>query len=277
MYLVFDIGGTKMRIATASGNEVGEPRIIPTPSGFEEGLQQIRAIAGELAPGEIIQGIAGGIAGPLNPEKTMLVKSPHVGNWVNQPLKQKLQEMFNCPVFLENDADLGGLGEATHGAGQHHNIVAFFTISTGVGGARIVDQKIDRNSLGFEPGHQIIVPNGNQCECGGQGHLESYVGGLYLQRIYGLKGIEITDPKTWDQIAHFLALGLTNSVVHWSPDIIVLGGSVSNSLPIETVQNYLQEYLTIFPKGPQVVKGTLGDKAGLYGGLALLNTANEKG
>lgn len=262
-----------MRIATAGGNEVGEPRIIPTPQDFAEGLQQIKTIANEMASGEVIRGIAGGIAGPLDKNKTMLVKSPHVGGWVNQPLKRKLQEMFNCPVLLENDADLGGLGEAAHGTGQNHPIVAYFTISTGVGGARIVDGKVDRNSLGFEPGHQIIVPNGNQCECGGKGHLEAYVGGLYLQRIYGQKGSEITDPKIWDQICHFLAIGLANSVAHWSPDLVVLGGSVSKSLPIEKVQNYLQEFLTIFPKAPQVVKGSLEDKAGLYGGLALLNSA----
>ncbi len=270
MYVLFDIGGTKTRITVSDGNSVPEPKIIPTPPDFQQGLQTIKTIADELANGQKIDGVAGGIAGPLDSDKTMLVKSPHVGGWINKPLKEELQKLFGNNVHLENDADLGGLGEATKGAGKDHNIVAYYTVSTGVGGVRIVDGKIDQNTLGFEPGHQIIIPDGNQCECGGKGHLEAYVGGLYLPRTYQQKGEEITDPKIWDEISKNLAIGLTNSTVHWSPDIFVLGGSVSKSLPLDRVEFYLKQDLTIFPKTPALAKGILGDSAGLYGALVLL-------
>ena len=165
---------------------------------------------------------------------------------------------------------MGGIGEAVKGAGIGNKVVAYLAIGTGIGGKRIVDGKISADSSNFEPGHQIIVPDGNPCNCGGKGHLEAYVAGGYIERIYHQKGEEIKDPQVWDEISKYLAIGLTNTVVHWSPDTIVLGGSVSESIPLEKVQSYLSEFLTIFPQAPEILKATLGQDAGLYGALELL-------
>lgn len=270
MYLVFDIGGSKARFATSSdGKTLGKSKIVPTPKEFQEGLQAIKQAADQLVGGQKIDGIAGGVAGPLDKDKTMLVKSPHIGGWVNKPLKLELENIFNCSVNLENDANLAALGEAIFGAGRGKNIVAYLTISTGVGGGRVVDGKIDENSLGFEPGHQIIVPDGNLCNCGGRGHLETYIGGAYIEKKYHQKGENIKDPKIWDEIANYLAVGLNNVAVFWSPDIIVLGGSVMQSMPLDSVKTQLKEVLTIFPTPPELALSSLGDFAGLYGALAL--------
>lgn len=272
MQLVFDIGGTKTRIAVSSnGQTLLRSKIIPTPKDFVQGLQAIKQVADELAEGENITTVAGGIAGPLNHPKTMLLKSPHLSNWIKQPLKTELERVFNAAVKLENDTALGGLGEARFGEGKNSEIVVYIAIGTGVGGVRITNGQIDKNSLGFEPGHQIIVPDGNDCNCGGKGHLEAYVAGAYLEKIYHQKGEDIKDPKIWDQLAKYLAIGLHNSIVHWSPDIVVLGGSVTQSIPLESVQEYLKEYLTIFPEVPQINKAALVTDAGLYGALALLS------
>lgn len=270
MYLVFDIGGTKMRVAVSEDSKIlAVTKVISTPKDFSEGINIIKQVAEELANGQKIQSIAGGVAGPLDKEKTMLIASPHIASWIGKPLKAELEKLFGCPVYLENDADLAALGEANSGAGVDYKIVAYLTIGTGVGGSRVVDKKIDRNSLGFEPGHQIIVPHGNPCNCGGNGHLESYISGSGLERTYNLRGEDIKDSKIWDQVARYLSIGLNNVTVFWSPDIIILGGSVMQSINIESVRMYLKEFLTIFPTAPEIKLTRLGDSAGLYGGLAL--------
>ncbi len=271
MFLVFDIGGTNMRLATSlDGKTLAAIKIIPTPRDFESGIKSIKQIADEISGGQKIESVAGGLAGPLDKDKTMLVKSPHIGGWVNKPFKQGLEQVLNTPVSLENDADLAALGEASFGAGVGKNIVAYLTISTGVGGGRVVNKKIDENALGFEPGHQIIVIDGSPCNCGGKGHLESYVSGSGLERIYGKKGEEITDPQIWDQVAKYLAIGLHNTIVHWSPDIVILGGAVMKNIDLGQVKKYLAEYLTIFPNPPEINRAKLGDQAGLFGALSLL-------
>ncbi len=271
MYLLFDIGGTNMRVAVSSdGKEILNSKIIPTPADFNIGIQDFKLVADELADGEKITGVAGGIAGPLDSEKTMLLASPHIPDWINKPLKSELIKAFGCKVIVKNDCVLTALGGAVRGAGAGYPIVAYLGIGTGIGGARIVNKKVDENALGFEPGHQIIVPDGRACNCGGKGHLEAYVGGLYIEKTYGQKAENIKDLKIWDEIAKHLAIGLNNTIVHWSPDIVVLGGSVMKSLPLDKVKNHLSQILTIFPNKPKLALATLGHRAGYYGALELL-------
>lgn len=270
MQLVFDIGGTNMRIAVSKdGKTLANSKIIPTLQDFDQGILAIKQTAEELSNGEKITKISGGIAGPIDESKSMLVKSPHIPGWVGKNLKQNLEYLFNATVNLENDAILGGLGEANFGAGKNYEIVAFITIGTGVGGSKIVNGKLDKNVLGFEPGHQIIVPDGNSCNCGGRGHLEAYVGGAYLKKIYHQKGEDIKDQTVWEEVARYLSLGIHNTIVHWSPNIVIIGGSVSQSIPLNKVEACLKQYLTIFPHAPVLAKATLGNGAGLLGALTL--------
>ncbi|MDP3973231.1 MAG: ROK family protein [Candidatus Daviesbacteria bacterium] len=272
MYLVFDIGGTNIRIGVSSDTQsLTTTKSVLTMQNFEEGIEAIKNIAQVLSGGEQIQAVAGGIAGLLDKDKTMLIASAHISGWINKPLKNKLEEVFGVPTKLENDSLLGGLGEAVYGAGRGTNIVAYIAVGTGVGGARFVDGKIDQNSLGFEPGHQIIDLDGNECNCGGKGHLETYVGGFYLEKKYHKRAEEITDHKVWDEAAKYLAIGLNNTIVHWSPDIVILGGSVANKIPLDATQRYLSQFLTIFPTKPTLVKAQL-DYPGLYGALELIKS-----
>ncbi|MBI2315145.1 ROK family protein [Candidatus Daviesbacteria bacterium] len=271
MFVLFDIGGTNMRVgASADGQTISQSKIIPTPQGFTDGVKQLKQIAQKLSEGEEITGVAGGIAGALDKTKSILVASPHLTGWVNQPLKVELERIFDCRVELENDANLNGLGEAVNGSGKGKKVVAMITLGTGVGGARIVDSKLDKNIWGFEPGHQVIIPEGNLCNCGGKGHLEAYVAGSYLEKIYQKKAEDIKDDAVWDQIAKYLSIGLNNLTVFWSPEVIILGGSMIKSLPFEKVRTYLKAELKIFPTPPKIVLATLGDEAGLYGALELL-------
>ena len=270
MYLVFDIGGTNLRIGLSRNRQsLYKTKIILRPKDFDRGIAGFKQVADELADGEKIEGIAGGIAGPLDQKKSMLISSPHISEWINKPFKASLESVFGAPVILENDSALDSLGEAVFGSGKNHSIVGYIQIGTGVGGAKIIDGKLDKNSLGFEPGHQIIIPGGKECKCGGKGHLEAYVSGAYLERNYGQKGENLEDKSAWDEIAKNLAIGVYNAIVFWSPDLLVLGGRVMLSIPFERVKEYLSKIQTIFPSPPEILPAKLGDDAGLFGALTL--------
>ncbi|MCL4366233.1 ROK family protein [Patescibacteria group bacterium] len=157
MYLVFDIGGTNMRLAVSSdGKTIKESKIVPTPQNFEQGIQTIKQVADELSGRDKIDKIAGGVAGPMDKDKTCLATSPQIPGWINKPLKFELESAFGCPVGLENDTVMGGIGEAVKGAGSGKRVVAYLAIGTGVGGKRVVDGNVSSDSFNFEPGHLLI-------------------------------------------------------------------------------------------------------------------------
>ena len=291
MYLLFDIGGTKTRIALSHDKtSFSDPVVLETSQDFATGIEAIAEIARELSEGEVIEAAGGGVAGPLNKAKTELINSPHLPDWIRKPLAKELGAALKSPVYLENDTAIVGLGEAVAGAGKGHDIVVYMTVSTGVGGARIVGQKIDQSVFGFEPGHQIIDFDGTACpqcvshgakESGvGVGHLEAYVSGTATEGRFGVPPNEITDPATWDTIAKWLAVGLNNTIVHWSPDVVVLGGSMVVKKPgiyIEDVRKHLTETLTIFPEHPTLKEAQLADIGGLHGALAYIQACTQEG
>ncbi|MCE9642935.1 MAG: ROK family protein [Candidatus Andersenbacteria bacterium] len=270
MYIAFDIGGTNTRIAISKdGKTLNKPSIYPTPQDFDTGIQKFIETVKNISGNEPITAIAGGIPGPMDPQKTMLLKAPNLKGWNNKPLKALLEKELQTQVFLENDTAMWGIGEATRGAGQGFAIMAYVTVSTGVGGTRIVHEKIDASAQGFEPGHQIIDLAGPECGCGGNGHLEAFISGTALQKKYGKAPKEIKDAQVWDETAKYLAIGLLNTAVFWSPHCIVLGGSIMKDIDIDLVQTYMREYNHILPTLPAIKKSTLGDEGGLIGALQL--------
>ncbi|OGZ44580.1 MAG: hypothetical protein A3J55_01910 [Candidatus Ryanbacteria bacterium RIFCSPHIGHO2_02_FULL_45_17b] len=266
MFLLFDIGGTHMRFAVSKdGKELGELKIIPTPKdNFEEGMRIIQETARELLGEEKIEAVVGGLAGTLNKERAVFSRAPHMRGWIEKPLKKELEMLFHVPVYLENDAALAGLGEAVRGAGQSYGIVAYGTVSTGVGGARVVDGRIDRNTGGFEPGHQIINYDGEART------LEECVSGSALLRRFAKKPEDITDPELWEEMARLLTQGIHNTILHWAPDVLVLGGPIilRSPFPFENFKKQLSEsVLQVLPIVPEIKKAELGDMSGLHGAL----------
>ncbi len=266
--ITFDIGGTNTRIASSEdGKTLSEPVIYKTPKLFSDGIAEFVKTAKQLSNNQNITAIAGGIAGPMDQKKTMLVKAPNLLDWNYKPLKQILEQELKTKVFLENDTAMWGLGEATYGAGKGKKIVAYITVSTGVGGCRIVNGNIDANSYGFEPGHMIIDPNGPLCGCSGKGHLEALVGGAALEKRFGKKPQDIIDPAVWDNVTKYLAMGLVNIAVLWSPEIIILGGSVMKSISLQKLRDHIATLNTILPEFPTITASTLHDTGGLLGAL----------
>lgn len=272
MYLVFDIGGTNIRIATSlDGETLDQQETIPTSMDFQESMKNITEVVKKLSGNQSIKLACGGVRA-LHKSKKYLVHNPNFPMWVEEPLHKKLEEILDTAVFLENDAALAGLGEAVFGPGKNHKIVAFHTISTGIGGVRVVDGQIDQNSIGFEPGNQIIDMDGSVLGQKEPVVWEAYASGDALRKRFHKKAEEITDDQVWEETAQATAISLNNTLVYWSPDIIVLGGSMMKSIPIERVNYYLHQTVKIFPELPPVVKAELGDLVGLYGALALLKT-----
>lgn len=281
MYLLFDIGGTNMRIACSrDGIAFDDPAIVSTPRDFDEGMRVFGEIAQEITAGAKVRVAAGGVAGALARDRRLLVHAPHLPGWNGKPLADALEHAVGVPVLLENDTAIIGIGEACAGAGRAHEIVVYMTVSTGVGGVRLVGGKIDRSVMGFEPGHQIIDASGGfrarKDYVGGWGQdLEGMLSGTAVTDRYGKKPYEIIDDKFWDEMARLLAYGLNNTIVHWSPDCVVIGGSMMKEIGISVprVEEHLRGMLHIFPRLPAIKKAELGDVGGLHGALAFLRQA----
>ncbi|MFC1600681.1 ROK family protein [Patescibacteria group bacterium] len=276
MYLLFDIGGTKMRISTPSdGEDLDKVESFDTPPNFDDAISTLSKFKEKP-----IEKVVGGIAGVLDKSKNKLVRSPNLHGWVNTPIKNRLEGVFETKVVLENDAALAGLGEASFGAGKGKEIVAYLTISTGIGGARIVDGKIDTTNWGFEPGRQIIdIDKSLWPECVNfnpeyipPGSVESYASGAALNFRYGKPSYDIEDEDVWGQVEKFLTVAIYNTIAYWSPEIIILGGGMvsKDAVSLENIKNDLGSMVKIFPDIPEVVKAQLNDKSGLYGALSLL-------
>lgn len=256
MFILFDIGATKTRMAYSSDGEIFEtPRVFETPKDYQVGLDLFVATTKELSKGREIKKVVGGM-------------SRSIVGWVSEKLKNDLNKQLGADIFIENDAAMVGLGEASWGAGKGFKIVAYITVSTGVGGVRIVNNKIDERAVGFEPGKQII-----DIENGLNKTLEELVSGKALEQKTGKHPKEIIDEAVWTEHAKFLAIGLNNIIVEWSPNCIVLGGSMITGNPaisVEKTKTYLEEILKIFPELPAIKKSELGDFGGLYGSLVYL-------
>lgn len=281
MYALFDIGGTKTRVAISRDlRSFEEPIKFDTPERFSDGITAIQNAIRSLAGSRRLLGAAGGIRGPLNHEKTRIMSEIKLLDWVGRPIVDTLGGSLGVPVYLENDTAIVALGEVHFGAGRGYDIVAYHTVSTGVGGARIVHGKIDVTHTGFEPGHQVLDIDRSVLGPLIPHTLENLVSGTALQKRRGVKPYEIaqTDP-VWAELAKYLAVGLKNTILYWSPDIIVLGGSMVIGDPRIFLEDIVRETKAVLGTGlecPPIVDATLEDEGGLYGAMALLTEKLSK-
>ncbi len=275
-YIVFDIGGTKTRVASSDDlQSFSEVKSFKTSQDFGSWFNQFAKITRVLAKGGEIYGMAGGVRGVLNEEHTRVIHDSVLTAWENKPLLKKLEEVSKSPVFLENDSAVAGLGEAVFGAGENMEIVAYHTISTGVGGVKIENGEIDSSSIGFEPGHQILDIDRTILGPDVTPTLENLVSGTAVKQRYDVEPYEIPQSDIlWEDLAGYLGQGLRNTILYWSPDVIVLGGSMiigDPKIKIESIRKYTVEALDGFVECPLITTASLGDEAGLYGGMVILN------
>ena len=289
-----------MRLAISDDSStLSKIETVSTPQVYEKGVELFVATARQLINSLTTVGssskldlVVGGLAGTIDHKNSLIQSAPNLKNWEGKNFSLDVETTFagvgiyDVSVNLQNDASMAALGEALSGAGRGFSIVAYITVGTGVGGARIALGELDPSTLGFEPGHQIIDIDktvvANTSNAAGVDHfgntLEDCISGAAIEKISGKKPKEIKDPNFWDGLARILAFGLTNTVVHWSPDVIVLGGSMITgdpAIPIDAIEKHLQEILKIYPRLPSIKKAELGDHGGLFGALEYARQINH--
>lgn len=268
MFLFYDIGGTNTRIGIShDGSSLDEQYTFETETDYKKGFEKLINQTKVHIDIKKVKTIIAGLPGNLSEDKSFLQRSPHLPNWENQNFNLDLKKYFECPIYLENDTALVGLGEAIFGAGKGSEIVGYITISTGVGGVRIENGKIDANRYGFEIGHQHIKDNLT---------LEELVSGTVISQKYNMHPRDILDEKVWNEYTDDLALGISNMILFWSPDIIVVGGSMSRSVLFERLEKKVEDSTDILKKIPRIVKSELDTVGGLYGGLAYIQNINKE-
>ncbi len=267
MFVMIDVGGTKTRIGYAHDfHALASVEVFQTPQSYAKGLSALVAAVKKIGD-EKLAGAALGAPGVLSRDKRRIVNASNLPDWNGAALADDLEAALGAPVILENDTALVGLGEATVGAGTGADIVAYVTISTGVNGARIVDGALDRAAFGFELGEQLLGRDASAST------LEEIVSGRAIQDRFGAPAATLgVDHPVWEELAEVVAIGLHNIIAHWSPDRIVVGGSMMREvgIPLDRIEAHLRRLRHKNPVLPEIERASLGDLGGLWGGLVRL-------
>jgi glucokinase-like ROK family protein len=126
-----------------------------------------------------ITAVGVGVPGPVVTNAGMVMSPPIMPGWDRYPIRKSLEKEWGCPVSLNNDAELGALGEWAYGAGRGEKNLAFIKVGSGIGAGLIINQQIYGGTTGSagEIGHITIDENGPLCTCGNHGCMEAFAGG----------------------------------------------------------------------------------------------------
>lgn len=274
MLLSVDIGGTYTRVGISSdGKKISKKVKFDTPKKYDDGLDLICETVEEITGGKIPKKIAVGAASPIDYVKGVMIKPPALPKWAGHSIRKELEVRLHTAVHLENDAALAGLAEAHVSRRKKCKVLAYITLSTGIGGVRIVNGKIDYHAAPFEPGHQILDPKGRFWPgCGQNGCFEALGSGRAFEITYGVKAEYCEDFKIWEEHAQVVSQGLINIITLWSPDILVIGGSLikAGHKFTDPLIHATQNSLKIFPS-PKIEFSKLDDDNVLLGGFIYLS------
>ena len=216
-----------------------------------------------------------GFGGPVRFQEQRVALSTHVGGWQDFDLTGWVAERAGAPAIMDNDANVGALGEACHGAGRGFSPLFYMTLSTGIGGGICADGKIWRgaDSYAGEIGHLTIRPDGPECLCGAHGCFERMCCGLWLARDYGHSAEELMHDAVFvRRYVMDLALGLKACIMLLNPARIVIGGGISKAGDrlFSPLREELRRQITAWSGARiDVVPAALGDDSVLYGALVL--------
>ena len=235
-----DLGGTKIEALAldAGGREVFRKRIASPRGDYAATVNAVASLAKEIGPGSVGIGIPGALS-----HVTGLVKNANSTWLIGKPLKQDLEKALQRRVRIENDANCFALSEATDGAGQGARVVFGVILGTGVGGGIVVDGKVitGANSIAGEWGHNPLpAPSADDlphpdCYCGRKGCIETYLSGPAVAREHEARTGErlrteqaVLREETMARYAERLARALASVINVLDPEVIVLGGGMSN-------------------------------------------------
>lgn len=257
MNLLIDIGATNTKIGISKNlKKLCYLEIIKTPKKYKKLLNF-------LCKFKNIKASCVGIPGILDFKKEKILKAPNLKDYENKNFKKDLKNILNCNVILENDSALCGLGEAVYGAGKKFKILAYITLSTGIGGVRIVNKKIDKNYFGFEPGHSIIKIENKFYE------FEEIFSGLSIKKNYKKEAKNINNKKFWRKFLKIISIFLINVSLFWSPEAIILGGGLTKSISFINLKKEFYKNFK-YPIKPKLLISKLKNLNGIYGAMYLL-------
>lgn len=251
--LVFDIGGTNMRLALSEEGVLAEALKRATPKDAQEAVVMMR----EFAAKNDIQDIVGGVAGIV--EDGTVMDSPNLPSWNGFPLAEAVREAFSAPVQVYNDAALAGIGEALAGAGQGYARVGYLTIGTGVGGTLVTNDGSGAHVTASEPG-RLILETGRT--------LESAVGGAALAAEFGTRP-ELLPQSVYDERTPVLVAGIRLLLDLWMPDILILNGPLAYGTPAFRIGAVTEELARTGSDTVPVVLAAFKDHSGLQGGALI--------
>lgn len=277
MILAIDIGGTKFSMAIFDGDTMirRESRATDAEGGRPWMTARISEILSGWKREFPIERCGIGFGGPVNFAAQRVVLSTHVGGWRDFDLCGFVADLAGAPTVMDNDANVGAIGEAEFGAGKGCSPLFYMTLSTGIGGGIYDAGRVWRgaDSYGGEIGHLTIRPDGPECLCGARGCFERMCCGLWLQRDHGRSAKDLmTDPAFVEQYVVDLALGLKAAIMLLNPERIVIGGGIAKAgdrlfLPLRAE---LRRRITSWSAARiDIVPAALGDDSVLYGAFSL--------
>jgi predicted NBD/HSP70 family sugar kinase len=258
MYLGIDVGGTKTLVAALDGHGVIKEEFrFPTPKTYEAFLHQLADNVAKLSTDDF-KSCGIGIPGIVDHKRGLGLSFGHL-KWRNIPVHADVERIAKCPVVVENDAKLAGLSEAM--LVKEYRRVLYITVSTGIGGGYIVEQRIDPELSSNEPGHILLEHHGKYQRW------EDFASGSSIVRQFGKPLSDINDQRTLRIIARNIAIGLIDLIAILTPDLVVIGGSVGTHFP--KYGDYLLEYLEKYDNPmitlPPVQSAQRPEKAVIYG------------
>ena len=235
-----DLGGSKIEAIALEGSREVFRKRIPAPRGsYDATLSTIAALVKDAGKGSVGIGIPGSLS-----RRTGLVKGANSTWLIGKPLQQDLERVLGQPVRMENDANCFALSEATDGAGQGAPVVFGVILGTGVGGGIAVEGEVisGRNAIAGEWGHNPLpAPTAADlplpaCYCGRNGCIEAYLSGPGLSRDHeratgkrlAAEQIVAVGDEALARYEERLARALASVINVLDPDVIVLGGGMSN-------------------------------------------------
>jgi len=290
-----DIGGTKIAVGMVDddGRVLARAETPTEAHDYSNGLAAIVRMLGETARAAAtsVSGIGIGATGPVDPISGEFGDVDFLPGWRGKNLVRDLEQNFSVRVAMENDGDAAALAEAGWGAGRNRTRLIYVTVGTGIGGGIILDGKLYRGVDGAHPevGHHVVDPSGPECSCGFRGCWESLAAGpamvawmekhappgyLHRQGITAKRICELSqkgDELSRQAVEHegyYLGLGLANLISLFTPDAIVLSGSVMKSAPLfmDRIREVIRSGCRFVPaEKTDLMLASLGDDTNLIG------------
>ncbi len=263
-YIGIDLGGTNVRAAVVDelGNVLCEVKQeTEMEKGREFVVSKMIDMIKSLDDYQSCLGIGIAVPGPVKTDENVMTMATNVPGFEFYEFYKIIEKEIGLPVFLDNDVNSAALAEAVHGAGKNDNIIYYVTVSTGIGGAAVINKKVLSGRFGYagEIGNIIIDRNRKKYNHLNIGAVENEASGLAMIRrgrelfntsftsakqLFDL--VKANDPqaiKLVDDIAYDLAVMLSSVAHVVDPHVFVFGGGVmqSKDLFLPLVKKYFDE------------------------------------